>query len=94
MSEQSTTEKIPFLEARRRELEKERDEILKVVQPAREFYEQHMNDTKLLEARKIIKETNLKLAPIQQELAGLARALGAKSLQIEQGSYTKEKEES
>jgi hypothetical protein len=55
--------------------------------PARAYYEAAVNDPKLLAARKDIKEINAKLLPVKNELAALARARGAKSIKLEQGTY-------
>lgn len=53
------------------------------LEPARADYERLTNDPRLLAARQTIKAVNAELAPVEQELASLARAGGARSLRAE-----------
>jgi hypothetical protein len=80
MNAEERKAKYPHLVAVQEKLEAEKAEILKVVQPARADYERLSNDPRLLECRRIIKENNKRLAEIDTELGGLARAMGAVSL--------------
>lgn len=61
-------------------LQAEKAKIVAALAPYREFHDKHVNDPKFLEARAKIKAAAAVLGPIDQELAGLARALGAKTL--------------
>ncbi len=74
--------------ARRAELQNQKDALVAALKPARDDYERLVNDPRLLECKRIIKETNAKLLPIENELAGLARMLGGKSIEVEQGEYS------
>lgn len=80
-------DKMPRLKELFKQVSAEKVELLKVVAPARETYEKLINDPKLVEARKVIKEFNPKLAKLDQELAGLAKALGGKNMKLETGVY-------
>lgn len=85
---EAVQEKNPRLRKMFDELMIQKNQILEEVNPAREFYERHVNDPRFIEARKTIKEGNAKLGPIDNELAALARALGAKSIKAESGVLT------
>lgn len=82
--------KAPRTEQLRKELEAEKAALMKELQPYRDYYDKHVNDAKYVEARKKIKELGAKIGPIDNELAVLARAGGAKGIQAEQGIYTSE----
>ena len=82
--------KAPALQARFKELSAKKAEVLKTLEPARTTYDKLINAPELLAARKAIKEGNKLLAPIDEELAVLARGLGAKGLKLDPGVYTKE----
>jgi len=73
----------------RDELTAERAKIVAVLTPARELHDKLVNDPRLLEARRIIKECNARLGPIDTELAALARALGSKGIRMEPGVFSK-----
>lgn len=75
-------------QARMKELVQQKEETLKALAPFREFYEQHVNDPKYLAAKKALKESGAILGPIDQELAMIARALGAKRIKIEPGVFS------
>jgi len=76
---------------RQAELQKQKDELLALRQPHREYLDQCAADTKRIEAARVIKETNPILAEIENELAMYARAIGTKaSLQVEPGQYSRE----
>ncbi len=80
--------KSPFLHDRLKALLKEKEELWKELQPARDTYERLVNDPELIAARKKIKESNSKLGLIDQELAFLTKALGSKVLKTETGVYS------
>lgn len=81
-------EKHPQLRQLRVKLQAEKDAILKKVAPAREAYERLINDPKLVEARKVIKENNKRLGEIDNQLAGIAVALGGRRMGAEPGQHT------
>jgi hypothetical protein len=78
-------DKTPRLRELFLELLAEKEKLLEMIRPARETYEKLVNDPQLIEVRRLIKEMNPKLAAIDNELAGLTRALGSKGIKIEQG---------
>lgn len=80
-------DKTPRLRTMFNELLAQKQALAAELKPSRDFHDKHVNDPKLLEARKKIKEINAKMAPIDQELAGLARAIGSKGAKIEAGVY-------
>jgi hypothetical protein len=79
-------DKSPRVTALRKELEADRDKLLAELKDYREYYDKHVNDAKFLESQKKIKEISKKLAPLQNELAKLARASGGnKGMKAEPG---------
>jgi molecular chaperone GrpE (heat shock protein) len=81
--------KSPRADALKAELEAERDALLRELAPHREYYERHQADQRFIQARQKIKEISAKLGPVQNELAALARASGARSIKAEAGTYTR-----
>lgn len=79
--------KAPLTAALKAKLLVEKETLEKELSPHREFYEKHVNDPKYLESKKKIKELNNKLGPINNELAALARAEGAKGIKAESGVF-------
>ena len=79
--------KTPLVDALKQELEAKKDKLAAKLQPYRDDYEKLINDPRLIECRKMIKEINSELAPIQNELAALARADGAKGIKVEGGVF-------
>lgn len=84
-SKQETPEEVrrrkyPALCELRDQLQSEKDALLKIVQPAREDYERLSNDPRLIECRQVIKQHSKRLAEIDNELGGLAKAMGGRSL--------------
>lgn len=79
--------KAPLTAALKAKLLEEKEKLEKELAPHREFYEGHVNDKKYLEAKKKIKEISNKLGPINNELAALARAEGAKGIRAESGVF-------
>lgn len=77
--------KSPRVAALKAELETKKAELLARLAPARELHDKHVNDPAYLAARKTIKEVNAELAPIENELAQLARAGGARRIKAEPG---------
>lgn len=80
-------EKTPLLQLIFKKLQGEKAKLLDVVAPARADYERLTNDPRLIECKRIIKESNPKLAAIDNELAGLARALGSRGIKVESGEF-------
>lgn len=80
MNAEQRKAKYPNLVAIQEQLEAEKTKILEVVAPARADYERLINDPRLIECREIIKHHNKRLAEIDNELGGLARAMGVKTL--------------
>lgn len=79
--------KSPKLNALKAQLEAEKEAILAIVAPHRAYFEAHRNDPKFIEARRVIKEANPRLAEIDNELAGLARAVGSRGIKVDAGVY-------
>lgn len=71
------------------ELLEQKQNILAELAPHREAHDRIVNDPALIEARKKIKEANAALAPVEEEISSLARALGGKVMNTESGKYTK-----
>lgn len=82
--------KAPRTDQLRRELEAEQAKLREEMKPFREFYEAHVNDPEYLEACRKIKEISAKLGPVDNELAALARAAGARVIKAEPGEYKSE----
>jgi hypothetical protein len=85
-----TLSKAPRADALRAELEAEEARLLAILEPAREYYEQHCNDSKYLAAKRLIKEVNAALGPVRNELAALARAKGSNGIKVEPGEFSAE----
>lgn len=83
----AAAQKNPRLRAMYDDLKKQADAVRAQLDPAREVYDRKVNDPELVAARKAIKELSAKLAPIEQELAALAKALGTRTLKAEAGVY-------
>lgn len=83
------SEKTPRLKQMFQELHQRKAELVAKLRPAREFYEAHVNDPRYLEARRVIKEVSAELAPIDNEIAALARALGARGIKADPGVFAK-----
>jgi hypothetical protein len=79
--------KTPITDQLRRELEAQKAKLVAELKPFRDLYDAHVNNPQYLEAKRKIKEINLKLGPIENELAALARARGAKGIKLEPGTY-------
>jgi cell division septum initiation protein DivIVA len=79
--------KNPRLQAIYQELLAQEESLLAELQPHRDFYEAHANDPRYLEARAKIKEVSGRLAPVRNELAALAKALGGRAIQVESGAF-------
>lgn len=79
--------KTPGLLALKKDLEARKAALMEKIGPAREVYERKINDTELVEARRIIKENQKELGEVDNELAAIARALGAKGIRAEPGEY-------
>lgn len=90
VAEITIVNKSPRVSALKRELEQDVAALQEELVPYRELYEALVNDPRLIECRKKIKEINNKLFPLLNELAAIARAGGAKSIKAEPGSYSKE----
>jgi len=85
----TSTEKTPRLrtmfeeaQERRKPLAEERDKV-------REELDSLAQNPRIAELRTRVKELNAVLAPIDNEIAALAKALGGRSITAEPGSYTK-----
>lgn len=88
--EKAPAEKTPRLRELLEQLSAEKQELLKALGPARADYERLINDPRLIECRKVLKEHAPRLAAIDNELAGLARAIGARGIKVDPGVYTSE----
>lgn len=86
--EADAPDKTPRLKELFKQLWAEKRALLKVIEPARADYERLVNDPRLQECKRIIKDSNPKLAALDNEIAGLARALGAKGIKIEAGEFS------
>lgn len=74
------------------DLKAQEEDLLAELQPHRDFYEKHVNDPHYLEARAKIKEISARLAPVRNELAALARALGGRGIAAEGGTFAGKEE--
>lgn len=83
-----SSEKTPRLKELFRQLWAEKQKIVAELAPARAIHDELVNDPRLVAARKTIKELSAKLAPIDNELAGLARALGSKRMKLDPGVFS------
>jgi hypothetical protein len=81
-------EKAPRARALYEALQKEKAVLLAELKPFRDFYEAHVSDKRFTEAKARIKKINALLFPIDNELAALARAGGARGIKVEAGNYT------
>lgn len=83
----SAARKTPKLWERFQALQKEKAALQEKLKPARELHDKHVNDPAFLAAKKTIREVNTTLGPIENELARLAVAMGAKVINMEPGKY-------
>lgn len=88
--EKVVSPKNPRFIAMRDELLAEKAKIMETVGPAREEFEKLTQNPRINELRKIIVDNKPRLFEIDNELAAIARALGARGMKIEPGEFKKE----
>jgi hypothetical protein len=79
------SEIVQMAKKRRAELVKEKAELVKKMQPHRDYLDKVAADQKLNEARKKVKEYNVLIGPIDQALADCARLIGTVSMSQSEG---------
>ena len=89
MADESTLSKSPRADALKAELLIEESKLRAELAPHREVYDKMMNDPKLLNCQKAIKDISARLAAVQNELAKMVRAGGSKGITIEPGIYNR-----
>lgn len=84
----AATDKHPTLRKLYKELMTKKAPLAKALDEARAKLDALTQTPEVNALRAEIKRLNVELGPIDNELAGLARALGTKGMRLEPGAYT------